>query len=199
MTRDIAFWAERAVKKLYEAVDWNLSEEETEHFLRTYFGDQYDYYISLIKAGKFPTSNGGRRLGLNIQDLSGPYCLNWTAIIQATSHLPVLYNQYHNYFSVEQHLPWRDGLPARMVEAIEQALQFHAAIRDVSNTCKTYKRARYLLTQWSNAASFLPDYVRKTMRSRQFVRPVPKKVQPFKPETLQTLALMSLIEPYPET
>lgn len=197
-TWNVSQWNTKAVAKLRESVDFTLSEEETEHFLRARYGDDYPHYKALYDTGRYPLSGGGSVYHLYFMDCSSPYAVHHWFKIHAPRHLPILFNAPHNQHDIRHHPNWAEGLPGRIVEAINQAQAFQAAIDDVSTCCKTYKRARYILSQWASANAFMPDYVRKTMAKRRFVRPVPKSVQAFKPETLQTLALMSLIEPYPE-
>lgn len=173
-----------------------LSEEETTALLRANYGELYPQYCDLQEQHLFPRSMQGQMLYLRLA-VPG-YCISmydWR--VQATRDLPLLQERESNSFPMESDR-WHPLLPQRVHDDVAQLLRYAAALKDVVKCVTAYSRARYLLAQWPSAALMMPKHVRDSLTHRRFQRGLPKDIPLLKQETLDTLALMSLLEPIPE-
>jgi hypothetical protein len=174
-----------------------LSEEETDALLRANYGAVYPQYHALREQHMMPLSFNKDLLRLRLV-VPGWCAQTWDYTIRTTTSLPILQeNELNNTFQMNSD-HWHHLLPQRIHDDAAQLLRFTRAMDDVVKCTKEYSRARYLLAQWPSAALMMPKHVRTSLTHRRFQRGLPKDLPLLQQETLDTLALMSLLEPIPE-
>ena len=195
----ISSWLRSFERELREIAP--LTPEETEVFLQGIYGESYAAMRQLQAAKLMPASTLANEVRL-----SWPSCIHGQGtvvlLIVASEPLPA-FNQYAN------NVLWlrnSDGeteqmnaiLPPRFQQSIQDLTRVREALTDLHHRLDEYTRVRWLLNQWPNALRFFPKHVRASLQARAFKRPPPKHATTLKPETLQTLAWLSLLYPLPE-
>lgn len=173
-----------------------LTLEETETFLRFIYGKHYDAMKQLMDAGLYPTSSAGNQFRLV---WASPICGqgNVCLVVSTVEPLPA-FEGFSNVLwqhSASSHSRLYGGLPPRFQQAIDDLYRFASALGEVQKRLNEYTRVRWLLAQWPSAHRFFPRHVQDSLAARRFKRPPPKSVTPISPETLQTLAWLSLVYP----
>jgi hypothetical protein len=173
-----------------------LTPEEAETFLRFVYGEHYNAMVELRAAGLYPKSTGDKRIRVVWNSaISGQG--NVTLTINTLDVFPA-FRDFSNSFWLHQP-DWRakiyDGLPQRYQQALDDLVRVAAALTEIQSRMREYTRVRWLLAQWPSAFQLFPQHVRDSLGSRRFKRPPPKSVTPISPETLQTLAWLSVIYP----
>jgi hypothetical protein len=173
-----------------------LTPEEAETFLRFVYGEHYDAMVELREAGLYPKSSGDKVIRVTWN--SGIHGQgNVTLCINTLDVFPA-FRDFANCFWLHQS-DWRaklyDGLPERYQQALDDLERVAQALTEVQKRMVEYTRVRWLLAQWPSAFQIFPQHVRDSLGARRFKRPPPKSVTPISPETLQTLAWLSVIYP----
>ena len=186
----IAVWLRQFERDLREILP--LSEAETDHLLAGFYGPQYEAMLALQKHKMLPMASNTLTLYW-----ASPFSGQGNIIIPIISPIafPIMATTMINWFPPHQFSRLCPHLPERFQEAIAQLERVSTALMDIRTKIGDYTRARYLLTQWPGAMRFLPAHNQDSLKARSFKKKPPKKVALLNPETLETMAWLTMLYP----
>ena len=189
-------WLNPLVISLGETKANTLTAEETNAIERYIFAEKWPHVEALRTL--YPIAVSGHDIYFSFD--AGIQYLTIRQTIHCNRGLPWFqqnssWNQYSQNHS--QAAKIREVLPERILENYAQLDRIATALRDLHERCTEYTQARYLVHQWPGALKFLPEHIQRDLRAHSFKRKPPRKVELLQPETLQTLAWMTVIQPVP--